>query len=276
STTSFKRGWCGDAIHVACRGRAGTGRGVAAGRAGRRPRGRHEGAGRGRGGPRWQVRGPGPVHRPPTGGARILGDVVSAVQGARAVAQGGTRALRAHGTVRGHRRGREPVAGLDQASSRGAPAAVPRAVRRERRGGAGLRGAHDLVHRRGRQDRHGDLHGHRSRAGHRGGVAAGRERLSYSPVFGVTRSIAPASSLYACGSISRNGAITCAIFPSGPTTNRLRLSSPYLGLWAPYVLPITPALSLANRYGNSSSRAHAASVSAGSRLMAMRTTLRPS
>src|SRR5205807_82043 len=80
---------------------------------------------------------------------------------------------------------------------------------------------------------------------------------------GVTRSIAPASSLYACGSISRNGAITCAIFPSGPTTNRSRLSSPYLGLMAPYVLPITLPLSLANRYGNSSSRAHAASVSAG-------------
>src|SRR5204862_7471088 len=154
--------------------------------------------------------------------------------------------------------GRTLVSCLYHAASRGASAAVPRAVRRDQRGGAVLRVAHDLVHRRGGQDRHGDLHGHRCRAGHRGGVAAGRERLSYSPVFGVTRSIAPASSLYACGSISRNGAITCAIFPSGPTTNRLRLSSPYLGLMAPYVLPIRLPLSLANRYGNSSSRAHAA------------------
>jgi hypothetical protein len=64
--------------------------------------------------------------------------------------------------------------------------------------------------------------------------------------------------------------------PSGPTTNKLRFVMPGRLASAPNIFPTTAPVSLAIRYGNWSSRAHAASVSTGSALIAISTTSRPS
>ena len=53
------------------------------------------------------------------------------------------------------------------------------------------------------------------------------------------------------GASTLNGFVTYAIRPSGPTTNNDRLSSLFSASYAPYVLPTTLPLSLANTIGKS-------------------------
>src|SRR3989442_1674503 len=153
-----------------------------AGRTGRRPATRYRGSGRDARRSRREDGGPGAVRGETARAARVLGHLVPAVQGARAIAQGGARQVRHQSEVRRRRRRGERDPGVDQAPPRESPVAVPGALRRGGGGGAGVPGAHHLVHRGARSGWYGGIHRRRRRAGYRRRAAAPARGLTIQPV----------------------------------------------------------------------------------------------
>src|SRR5207245_10891380 len=159
---------------------------------------------------------------------RVLGDVVPHLRRAVAADGGGAQEVRRPRRISGGRcrREREPEHG--SASSREAADAVHVPLGRERRSGARLSSPEHVLRRCSRHQRARRVYGGRGGSGYRGGVTAGgslddgpaprqktavaararhlREPSQCAVVSaGTTFAIAAANSVYAVGSISRNG-----------------------------------------------------------------------
>src|SRR4051812_404007 len=121
---------------------------------------------------RWQADRPRQLHRQNADADRVLGDVVSELQGADADAPRRRKEIRKAGQVRGDRGGDQSVAGKSASLSGGASGSARHVLRRRWKRRWCVRRARNIVRRRARQVRSGGVH----RPGWQAGSRRGREK----------------------------------------------------------------------------------------------------